>query len=142
MKGISILCVCALWLGACTHANNTANESANLYKNKKPLRCVDCAFVESKGVRRISGVIQSDTKMATGGLIINIELKDAEGNVVARQDISISHRAKVEPESSERFSEIVQTDQADITQATIYLKKAGSNERLSDPVTLLLIASL
>lgn len=135
----------AILIAACT--SNTSVNSNSVISSPasagETLQCVGCMFVEGRGVRRIRGKIQNNAEKDIEAVVMDVELKDARGNVVVSQNnISLFGGVGVERRSSKEFSQVINSSQANITQATVHLRKAGTGERLSAPITLLLILSL
>jgi hypothetical protein len=136
-----IILLTAILFTACNSGSPGGDGSTT--ENKTPLRCVKCKFIEYKGEWRISGEIQNVTKEHFESVVMDVELKDAKGDVVARQDnMPLPGGSSIKSRSSREFSQAVTSKQTAITQATVLFKNVSTNERLSLPVTLLRIVSL
>ena len=101
------------------------------------LHCVKCAFTEEQGSRYITGQIHNDAKLPVNGYVMVVELLDSRGQSVKRiSGLILMSALPLEAGAMKDFSERILADETNITQAVVYLQKAGSAERLSDSLTL------
>jgi hypothetical protein len=105
------------------------------------LQCNQCVFVEEKGLRYIAGQIHNDAKQAMNGYVMAIDLQDAKGNSVKKiPGLMLMNAMTLDAGQTKDFKDRVLATEANITQAVVYLKKAGKEVKLSDPLTLKLNA--
>jgi ribosomal protein L7/L12 len=101
------------------------------------LQCNKCVFVEEQGTRYIAGEIHNDAKQAVTGYVLSIDLQDAKGQSVKKiPGLMLMEAMSLQPGESKKFKERVLSDEANVTQASVYFKKAGSDVKLSNPLVL------
>lgn len=105
------------------------------------LQCLKCVFVEEQGVRYVAGQIHNNAKLPVTGYAMAIDLQDGKGQSVKKiGGLMLMTAIPLEAGATKAFKQQVLSDEAGVTQAVIYLKKAGTDERLSNPLTLKLNA--
>lgn len=105
------------------------------------LECQKCVFLEEQGSRYIAGEIHNKAKQAVSGYEMTVDLQDAKGVSVRKiPGLMLMKAIVVQPDESLEFKERIMASEANITQAVIYLKKAGRDVKLSNTLTLKLNA--
>lgn len=106
-----------------------------------PLRCLDCSFVESRGVRVVSGRIKNDSGKTIELVRLTVNFQDARGNTVVDENIALPIPV-LKPQDAQVFSVPVSTKSPAVTQAIVTFETPDGREKLSSPVALLLIVRL
>jgi len=152
MKVVTVLATCAIFLCGCggtAQTNSSANPSVASSSTPKVtispipddigliLRCNKCVFVEEKGVRYLAGQIHNDAKQAITGHVLAVDLQDAKGKSVKKiPGLMLMSAMVLEAGETKDFKDRVMSDETNVTQATVYFKKAGKEVSLSEPLTL------
>ena len=106
-----------------------------------PLQCSKCAFVESNGVRLVSGNIDNDSSRTFDTVTLAVKFQNTNGNVIAEEDIALPITA-LKPQETREFSAHVSNNAPAVTQALIMFETAKGGDRLSSDVALLLVVGL
>lgn len=155
MKILTILATGAILLSACggtSQTNATANPPAlsgrTPYVMISPvpddiglvLECNKCVFIEEQGNQYLAGEIHSNAKQAIGSYVLAVDLQDAKGTSIKKiPGVMLMEAMTLQPGETKEFKERVLTA-TNVTQATVYFKKAGKDVRLSNTLTLKLNA--
>lgn len=101
------------------------------------LECNKCVFIEEQGSRYIAGEIHNKAKQVVSGYEMAVDLQDGTGASLKKIPALMLMKAIViQPDESVEFKEKVISNDANITQAVIYLKKAGKDVKLSNTLIL------
>jgi len=106
-----------------------------------PLQCSKCAFVESNGIRSVSGNIHNDSNRTFDTVTLAVKFQNTNGNVIAEEDIALPITA-LKPQETREFSIHVSNNAPAVTQALIMFETAKGGDRLSSDVALLLVVGL
>ena len=106
-----------------------------------PLQCSKCAFVESNGVRSVSGNIHNDSNRTFDTITLAVKFQNTNGNIIAEEDIALPITA-LKPQDTREFSARVSNNAPSVTQAIIMFETAKGGDRLSSDVALLLVVGL
>jgi len=106
-----------------------------------PLQCSKCAFVESNGVRLVSGNIDNDSSRTFDTVTLAVKFQNTNGNVIAEEDIALPITA-LKPQDTREFSARVSNNAPSVTQAVVMFETAKGGDRLSSDVALLLVVGL
>lgn len=147
MKVLTILTTCAILLCGCggTAQPNLSTVSSTPRVIISPipedigliLQCNKCVFVEEKGARYVAGQIHSEARQAITGYVMAVDLQDAQGKSVKKiAGLMLMSAPVLQPGETKEFKERVTSNETNVTQATVYFKKAGKDVGLSDPLTL------
>jgi hypothetical protein len=101
------------------------------------MRCDKCVFRQEHEQRYFAGQISNDAKQAISGYVLSVDLQDAQGNSVKKIDgLMLMDAMVLQPGETKDFKDRVLSAEANVTQATVYFKKAGREIKLSEPLTL------
>jgi hypothetical protein len=153
MKMSGILASGALLVSACggVPQNNLAKPNPTAPGSSSPvmafspipddiglvLECKQCVFVEEKDLRYIAGEVHNSAKQAITGHVLAVDLIDAKGEVVRKiPGLMLMEAMVLQPGETKKFKERVMSTEANVTQASVYFKKAGRDVKLSNPINL------
>src|ERR1044071_5479939 len=72
-------------------------------KYQFPLQCSACAFVESGGVRMVSGKLHNGSNKTIETVTLAVKFQDTQGKLVAEENVALPGPA-LKPEDSRDFS--------------------------------------
>lgn len=146
MKLFVTLVICAVFISGCSGTVQTNSASPGNPKMAiSPmaddiglvLQCNQCVFVEEQGIRSITGEISNSAKQAVTGYVMSIDLQDEKGQSVKKiPGLMLMEAMSLEPGETKKFKERVVSNEANVTQASVYFKKAGRDVNLSNPQVL------
>lgn len=158
MKRYISLFTFVILLGGCggtaqTNPSATATPKANSSPTPKAafspipdgsgliLQCNRCAFLEDKEGRYVAGQLHNDAKQAISGYVMVIDLLDAKGKSIKKFDgLMLMDAMSLQAGENKDFKQRILSKETNVTQATIYFKKAGTDVKLSNALTLKLNA--
>ncbi|HEV7744976.1 MAG TPA: hypothetical protein VGO56_08260 [Pyrinomonadaceae bacterium] len=146
MKLFVTLIICAIFISGCSgtaQSNSSGNPDPKTALGPLPddigpvLQCNKCAFVEEQGIRYIAGEINNGAKQAVTGYVMAIDLQDEKGQSVKKiAGLMLMEAMSLQPGETKKFKERVLSSEANVTQASVYFKKAGRDVKLSNPLVL------
>jgi hypothetical protein len=159
MKSLTILAACAILLCSCggtaqtSPTSNPAPDQSAASATPKAaiipipdniglvMQCNKCVFIEEQGLRYIAGQLHNDAKQALNGYVMSVDLQDAQGKSVRKiPGLMLMSAIALQPGETKDFKDRVISTETNVTQAVVYLKKAGKDVKLSSPSTLKLNA--
>jgi hypothetical protein len=130
-----------------TSASDTASTPTKLNLSPIPdnsgliLQCINCTFMEDKDGRYVAGQIRNDAKQTVSGYALAIDLQDEKGKSIKKfAGLMLMNAMALQAGETKDFKERILSQEPGVTQAVVYFKKAGTEVKLSNALTLKLNA--
>lgn len=148
MELLPVLAAGAILFSGCgtsTVTNNppTASGPANMAPSPIPddigliMQCNNCVFRQEQEQRYFACEVRNDARQAISGYVLSVDLQDSQGNSIRKIDGMMRMDAMVlQAGETKDFKDRVMSNEPNVTQATVYFKKAGRDVKLSNPLVL------